>query len=91
MMIEQSWKVDLEADLNAREADGYCWSALSDAPDPTLIQQGAVVVAGDSDAPALVEIIDLKPVGNDVMVRFRILPGLIEDYEASLTRSRISA
>jgi hypothetical protein len=90
-MIEHSWKVDLEADLNAREADGYCWSALSEAPDPTLIQPGAVIVAGDRDAPALVEIVDLTPIGTDVMVRFRILPGLIEDYEASLSRSRISA
>ena len=90
-MIEHIWKVDLEADLNAREADGYCWSALSDASEPTLIQPGAVVVAGDSDSPALVEIIDLSPIGNDVMVRFRILPGFIEDYAASLDRSRIPA
>ena len=27
-------RVDLDADLNARESDGYCWSLLSDASDP---------------------------------------------------------
>jgi hypothetical protein len=89
--MEQQRTVDLEADLMARDEDGYCWSALSDARDPDLIVPGAVIVAGDSDVPAMVEIIDLKPVGSNVMVRFRILPGVIEDYTDAFERNHISA
>ncbi len=40
---------------------------------------------------AMVEIIDLKPVGSNVMVRFRILPGVIEDYTDAFERNHISA
>lgn len=90
-MSEQLRRVDLEADLNARESDGYCWSLLSDATDPTLIVPGAIIVAGEPDTPALVEIVDLHDIGHDTIVRFRILPGEVEDYEDSLARSRVSA
>jgi hypothetical protein len=90
-MNDQLRNVDLEADLNAREEDGYCWSLLSDASDPALIQPGAIIVAGEPDTPALVEVIDLQDIGHDRIVRFRILPGSVEDYEDSLARSRILA
>ena len=89
--MENERTVDLEADLTAREQDGYCWSILSDARDPDLITPGAVVVAGDSDAPAMVEIVDLTPIGGNTMVRFRILPGVIEDYAEAFERNHISA
>ena len=89
--MENERTVDLEADLTAREQDGYCWSILSDARDPKLITPGAVVVAGDSDAPAMVEIVDLSPIGGNTMVRFRILPGVIEDYAEAFERNHISA
>ena len=90
-MSDQLRRVDLEADLNAREGDGYCWSVLSDARDPDLIVAGAIVVAGEPDTPALVEIVDLQDLGHETIVRFRILPGFVEDYEDSLARSRSSA
>ena len=90
-MSKQMRRVDIEADLNARETDGYCWSLLSDAADPSLIVPGAIVIAGEPDTPALVEIVDLNDIGHDTIVRFRILPGLVEDYEDSLARSRIPA
>ena len=89
--MDKVWTVDLEADLNSREQDGYCWSLLSDARNPELIVPGAVVVAGDSDAPAMVEIVDLQPVGQHTMVRFRILPGLFEDYADAFARNHVSA
>lgn len=89
--MAHEWTVDLEADLNAREQEGFCWSVLSDARNPDLIVPGAVVIAGDSDAPAVVEIIDLTPIGEQTMVRFRILPGFIEDYSDAFQRNRISA
>ena len=91
MNMQQLRTVDLEADLTSREQGGYCWSSLSDARDPDLILPGAIVVAGDSDAPAMVEIVDLAPVGANTMVRFRILPGAIEDYADAFERNHISA
>ena len=91
MNMQQLRTVDLEADLTSREQGGYCWSSLSDARDPDLILPGAIVVAGDSDAPAVVEIVDLTPIGGNTMVRFRILPGVIEDYAEAFERNHISA
>lgn len=87
-MSAQLRRVDLEADLNARNADGYCWSLLSDASDKNIIVPGAIIIAGEPDTPALAEIVDLQDLGHDVVVRFRILPGDVEDYEESLARSR---
>jgi hypothetical protein len=89
-MSEKLWRVELFADLNARETEGFCWSALSDAPDVSLIFPGSIVVAGDSDVAALVEIVDLQDLGHDTLVRFRILPGLIEDYQAVFGRGRVT-
>lgn len=73
------------------EFDGHCWSVLSDARDPDLTVHGAIVVAGEPDTAALAEIIDLQDLGHETLVRFRILPGAVEDYEGSLARSRPSA
>lgn len=89
--MDQIRRVDLEADLNAREDDGYCWSILSDAPNPELIVPGAIILAGEPDTPALAEVIDLVEIGENVMVRFRILPGVIDDYAEAFERNHISA
>ena len=52
-----SSRVDLPADLNAQDDDGHGWSIMGDAPDPTRIVPGAVILAGNSQAQALVRII----------------------------------
>ena len=82
-----SLKVILPADINRVDETGYVWTFLHEARDPSLIEPGALVVAGDEDAPAIAEVIDIveKPAGK--IVHLRILPGVIEDYEALLTRA----
>ena len=52
-----------------------------------VIEPGAIVVAGDADAPAVAEVIDIveKPAG--AVVHLRLLPGAIEDYEALIRRA----
>jgi hypothetical protein len=52
---------------------------------------GAIVVAGDADAPAVAEVVDVveKPAGK--IVHLRLLPGVIEDYEALIRRALTSA
>ena len=49
------------------------------------------MVAGDSDAPAVAEVVDPidKPAGT--IVHLRLLPGTFDDYEALIQRSTLPA
>lgn len=79
--------VDIEADLNDEDESGFVWTFLDEARDRALIVPGAIVVAGDPDAPAVAEVVDVadKPAG--AIVHLRLLPGAIEDYEALVRRA----
>jgi hypothetical protein len=80
-------RVDIACDLMDEDETGYVWSFLRDARDPAVIEPGAIVVAGDEDAPAVAEVIDIvdKPAGR--VVHLGILPGLLEDYQAAIQRA----
>ena len=60
--------VTLPADGNAIDETGYIWTFLEEAPDPERIHPGAVIVAGDADAPFMARVVDLvdKPAGTIV-------------------------
>jgi hypothetical protein len=45
--------VDIWADLNAEDPTGYVWTFLDEARQPAVITPGALVIAGDEDAPAV--------------------------------------
>jgi hypothetical protein len=81
-------RVDITCDLMDEDETGHVWAFLRDARDPALIEPGAIVVAGDEDAPAIAEIVD-KPTGQ--VVHLHILPGLLEDYQAVIQRAVIPA
>jgi hypothetical protein len=83
--------VDITADLNDEDETGFVWTFLNEARDPSLIAPGAIVVAGDADAPAVAEVVDVvdKPAGK--IVHLRLLPGVIEDYEALVRRALTTA
>jgi len=68
-------EIDLVADLNAEDDEGLGWSVLSDARDPFLVRPGAVLVAGNYQARAVVRIV---AVDADGQVHFTILPGSLE-------------
>lgn len=70
---------------------GYVWTFLREERDPTLIEPGAIVVAGGEEAPAVAEVVDVieKPEGQ--VVNLRLLPGVIEDHEALVRRMISSA
>ncbi len=74
--------VDITCDLMDEDESGYVWTFLREARDPSLIEPGAIVIAGDRDASAVAEIVDIvdKPAGR--VVHLRVLPGAIEDYQA---------
>lgn len=67
-------KVDLIADLNAEDDDGLGWSTLADARVPERIIPGAMVLAGNRSAQAVVRII---AVDEDGQVHFTVLPGSV--------------
>ncbi len=84
-------RVDLEADLNARDETGNCWSFLDEATNPSIITPGAVIVVGADDVAAVAEVVELAPIETGTIVRFRLLPGTIDQYEALVTRLHTSA
>ena len=67
-------EIDLAADLNAQDDDGYGWSLVSSARDPSRVAVGRMLLAGNSQAVAVVRVV---AVDDDGQVHFVILPGPI--------------
>lgn len=76
--------IDLVADLNAQDDDGFGWSALTDAADRQRITPGAVVLAGNQAAQAVVRI---TAVDDDGQVHFTVLPGSVAKNRHLLNRT----
>jgi len=83
--------IDLEADLNTRDHTGLCWSFLDEAANPALITPGAVIVVGDDDAAAVAEVVELQTIDTGTIVRFRLLPDSLDQYQALVNRLHLSA
>ena len=66
---------DLVADLNAEDDEGLGWSVLSDARDASRVRPGAILVAGNRYAKAVVRVV---AVDEDGQVHFTVLPGSLE-------------
>jgi hypothetical protein len=81
------YQVDITADLNDEDETGYSWTFLDEARDASLIEAGALVVAGDGDNAAVCQIVDLTPAGDGTIVHLDILPGLVEDYARLVERA----
>jgi len=84
------YRVDITADLNDEDHTGYVWTLLDEARDPAQIRPGAIVVAGDEDAAAVGQVVDLVPAADSTIVHLKLLPGLVEDYQALAERSLAS-
>ena len=84
------YRVDITADLNDEDHTGYVWTVLDEARDPSQTRPGAIVVAGDEEAAAVCQVIDLVPAGDGTIVHLKLLPGLVEDYRALVQRSLAS-
>jgi hypothetical protein len=48
------------------------------------------VVAGDEDAAAVCQVVDVVPGGDGMIVHLRLLPGLVDDYRALVDRALAS-
>jgi hypothetical protein len=71
------YHVDITADLNDEDETGYAWTFLDEARDPAQIKPGALVVAGDADAAAICQVIDLTPAGDGTIVDLKRVPELL--------------
>jgi len=84
------YRVDIAADLNDEDDTGYVWTFLDEARNPGHIIPGALVVAGDEEAAAVCQVVDLAPAGDGTIVHLRLLPGLVDDYRALVERALAS-
>jgi hypothetical protein len=81
------YRVDITADLNDEDDTGLVWTFLDEARDPSAIVPGALVIAGDEDAAAVCQVVDLAEAGDGTIVHLRILPGLVDDYRDLVERA----
>ncbi|MGH3569873.1 MAG: hypothetical protein ACRDRH_28450 [Pseudonocardia sp.] len=79
--------VDIVADLNDEDETGHIWTYLSGARQQSLIHLGNVVLAGDADAPAVCEVVDLVEEPTGTIVHLRLLPGAFQDYRDLIRRA----
>lgn len=76
--------LDLRADLNAQDDDGFGWSLLTHAREPSRVRPGAMLLAGNRNAQAVVRVV---AVDDDGQVHFSILPGSIAKNRHLLDRT----
>lgn len=76
--------LDLVADLNAQDDEGLGWSTLADAIAPGRVRAGAMLLAGDDQARAVVRVVAIDP---DGQVHFAILPGSVAKNRHLLDRT----
>lgn len=77
-------ELDLIADLNAEDDDGFGWSTLADAHQPEVVVPGAMLLAGNSSGQAVVRVV---AVDEDGQVHFSILPGPVAKNRHLLGRT----
>lgn len=68
-------ELDLAADLNAQDDDGFGWSTLRDARRGEDVVVGAMLLAGNEFGQAVVRVV---AVDDDGQVHFAILPGSVK-------------
>jgi hypothetical protein len=66
-------RIDLEADLNDEDDEGFGWFTLSDASDPARIRPRVMVVAGNRQGQAVVRVVAV----DDGQVHFAVVPGSV--------------
>ncbi len=76
--------LDIIADLNDQDDHGFGWSTLADAAAPERVRPGAMLLAGNSQAQAVVRVV---AVDDDGQIHFAILPGSVAKNRHLLDRT----
>lgn len=77
-------RLDLWADFNNEDDDGFCWSVMRHASDPERVTPGAKLIAGTEGFWGVAEIV---AVDADGMVHFRVLPRTDPDAQRVLAEA----
>ncbi len=77
-------EIDLPADLNAEDDNGQGWALLREASRPADVCEGVYLVAGNSQAVAVVRVV---AVDEDGQVHFVVLPGSVRKNAHLLGRT----
>jgi hypothetical protein len=89
MTEQETVNVTLPADVNQVDETGYVWAFLSESVEPTRVQVGAIIVAGDPIEPFLARVIDvIEGPGGDSIVHLDVL-GLPEQAIDELRHARL--
>ena len=81
--------VDLPADVQQYDETGHIWTLREEARDPSVVVEGAILVAGDAEDPFLARVIDVEPAGAVTKVHLEVLPGDPAEYVAALRRAHL--
>jgi hypothetical protein len=79
-------KIDLFVDLNTEDETGLPWTYLDQAPDPSVIHPGRIIVVGAGSAIAIAEVIEVR---SDGLVRVRPMPGPVSESRLAAITQRV--
>jgi hypothetical protein len=77
--------VFLPAGTQQYDETGYVWTLQEEARDPSLMIEGATVVAGDDEDPFRARVVGVQPVGSVT----KVLPGGPAEYVAALRQAHL--
>jgi hypothetical protein len=81
--------VATDPDVQQYDETGYIWTLREEARDPSLVIEGAILVAGGSEDPFLARVVDVLPASDVTKVHLEVLPGDPTDYIAALRRAHL--
>lgn len=81
--------IDIPCDVQQIDETGFVWTFLDEARDPSLITEGAIVIAADEVDPVIARVVSLTPEANGTVVRLEILPGDPMEYVEALARAHL--
>jgi hypothetical protein len=79
-------KIDLFVDLNTVDVTGLPWTYLDQAPDPSKVVPGRLIIVGAGSATAIAEVVD---VADDGLVHVRPIPGPVTEERLARAKQRV--
>jgi len=76
-----STAVDLPVDLNSEDDTGLPWGFLDESRNPSMITEGAWIIAGSSRTQVVAQVVDIS----DGIVHVRPLPGSVASHRNLLS------
>jgi len=58
--VSEQYTIDLPVDFQMEDETGLPWTFLREARDPTVIKEGAWIVAGTPSAAAVAQVVDVE-------------------------------